>query len=73
MNKKRKTYLQLYTGLTTQISTRPRATKQGRVKCRHHGTIPVVLTQEAGNNNKKAVGLPAAWLKLRLVFVEFSR
>ena len=29
------------------ISTCPRATQQGRVKCRHHVTVPAVLTQEA--------------------------
>ena len=34
-------------GLTTQISTRPRATQQGRVKCRHHITVPAVPTQKA--------------------------
>ena len=33
--------------LTTQNSTRPRATQQGRVKCRHHITVPVVPTQGA--------------------------
>ena len=34
-------------GLTTQIRTRPRATQQGHVKCRHHITFPAVPTQEA--------------------------
>ena len=34
-------------GLTTQIRTRPRATQQGRIKCRHHVTVPAVPTQEA--------------------------
>ena len=34
-------------GLTTQISTHPRATQQGRVKCRRHITVPAVLTKEA--------------------------
>ena len=33
--------------LTTQISTCPRATQQGRVKCRLYGTVPAVTTQEA--------------------------
>ena len=34
-------------GLTTQITTRPRATQQTRIKCRCHITIPAVPTQEA--------------------------
>ena len=34
-------------GLTTQISTRPRATQQGRVKCMRYVTVPAVPTQEA--------------------------
>ena len=34
-------------GHTTQIRTCPRATQQGRIKCRHHITIPAVLTQAA--------------------------
>ena len=34
-------------GYTTQIRTHPRATEQGRVKCRCHVTVPAVLTQEA--------------------------
>ena len=34
-------------GLTNQIRTRPRATKQGLIKCRCHFTIPAVPTQEA--------------------------
>ena len=34
-------------GLTTQIRTHPRATQQGRVKCRRHLTVPAVPTQEA--------------------------
>ena len=44
---------------STQISTRPRATKQGRVKCRCHSTVPTVPTQEAipeeGGYEKKLV------------------
>ena len=32
---------------TTQISTHPRATQQGRVKCWCHVTVPAVPTQEA--------------------------
>ena len=31
----------------TQIRTCPRATQQGRIKCRYHVTIPVVPTLEA--------------------------
>ena len=31
----------------TQISTRPRATKQGRIKCRRHSTVPTIPTQGA--------------------------
>ena len=34
-------------GLTTQIRTHPRATQKGRIKCRHHVTIPAVPLQEA--------------------------
>ena len=34
-------------GLMTQIRTRPIATQQGRIKCRHHITVPTVPTQEA--------------------------
>ena len=34
-------------GLTTQIRTFPRATQQGRFKCRCHVTVPAVPTQEA--------------------------
>ena len=33
--------------LMTQIRTCPRATQQGRIKCRCHVTVPVVPTQEA--------------------------
>ena len=36
-----------YTRQSTQISTGPRATKQGRVKCRRHSTVPMVPTQGA--------------------------
>ena len=31
----------------TQMSFCPRATQQGRVKCRCHVTVPMVTTQEA--------------------------
>ena len=34
-------------GLTTQMRNHPRATQQGRVKCRCHITVPAVPTQEA--------------------------
>ena len=34
-------------GLTTQISTCPRATQQGCVKCNRHFTVPAAQTQEA--------------------------
>ena len=54
-----------------KIRTRPRATQQGRVKCRHHVTLPAVLAQEAipeeGGSLTKATyhyrGM--AWLPLK--------
>ena len=37
----------LYIQHLTQMSTHPRATKKGRVKCRHQSTVPTVPTQGA--------------------------
>ena len=35
--------------------TGPRATQQGRVKCRCHVTVPVILTQEAIPEVEKSI------------------
>ena len=40
-------HLPTQSGLMTQIRIRPRATQQGRVKCRPHVTIAAVPTHEA--------------------------
>ena len=49
-------------GLMTQIRIHPRATQQSRVKCRCHGTVPAVPTQEAipeeGGSYKKIRKIP---------------
>ena len=45
--------------LTTQITTRPRATQQGRINCRPHIPVPAVPTQEEGRKQSYSTKNPS--------------